>query len=222
MSHQHNKRPAPEPLDRKLRAAVVTLTDELISAEFRLAVLRERLTLAESLLADAGQLIAPHPCSFRGCERDALVRLHSTHHVCLAHMADLNNGLGPTQHAFPCPACKELVSTPAEVLSAAKRRSRFNPDVLEDECPDEPNKPARWRSHARHALLGQLGLDTSDLGYDSDYALLAYADCKRLCRRLDPERPGRPVVDFDWNGADEEPAPAGDQCASQCAQNPDL
>ncbi len=218
-----SKRPAPEPaVERKLRNAVVTLADELISAEFRITVLRERLELAESLLADAGRIIAPHPCSFQGCEHDAMVRLHATHHVCLRHLQDLNNGLGPAEHAFPCPACKELIGTPAEVLSAARRRSRFDPDVLQNEYPDEPNKPRRWREHSRRALIGSFGLTQQDIDYDLDYALHGYADAKRLCRRDDPARPGRPLVDFDWSGTDDTPAGEGDECQSQCAQNPDI
>lgn len=205
---------------KRFKTAVRSLMDELISAEHELAVMRRKLRAAGDMLAEAGTLLSPHPCSVDGCEKDALVRLHATHYVCLPHFSSADSSESPT---YECPACKQQVSDGIEIAPLAKRRSRLSLAAVESRCAGGFCKSEAWRANTRRSLATLLALDADQLfgGYPDDPLPDYNSDRKRLCNYDSAARPGKPVVDFEWNGSPEEapasepPADDPDQCAQQ-------
>ena len=223
-----SKRAAPAPSAeageiKRLKTAVRTLMDELVSAEHEVKVRGEKLALAGTLLTEAGRLLAPHPCCKGNCENDAIVKLHGSHHVCLSHFGAAYERLEFENVGFECPACKETITDGIEIISIERRRSRISLETVEKRCSTDLQKSEEWRAHTRRSLATLLALDPDELFADAGAELDDYKQRKRLCRYESAARPGMAVVDFNWNGTT--PAPVEEESAAeepdQCAQRQD-
>jgi len=223
------KRPAPAPPasssseTKRLKSAVRTLVDELVTAEYEVDALRLKLQRAGALLDEAGLRLSSPLCTKIGCTREGLVKLHDCHHVCLQHFSHGIDLLSPEDPVYECPACKASVSEGIEITPLANRRARFSADALEKGAAAFCKSEA-WRSHTRKALAQLLALDPDELFSDAGEQFNDYGQRKRLRNYEDKARPGKPVLHFEWNGLLEEQPAVPEQEEEddlQCAQRPD-